>query len=187
MSKSTIIKKISYSVFANVISLLVSIFMVIIVPKFLSLEDYGLWQLFLFYYSYMAFILDTQGILLKHWIPSFLQGNYMESLCFSFLFQLLFLLVLCGLLMTLSSSVSFGVSSSLSHSLILTMPVIRLCSLLTASNGMPHSCCWKERSCFRPSSYALQPASAPFLIYILQRCFPLFQSLWLERIGVKAY
>lgn len=110
----------------------------------------------------MAFILDTQGILLKHWIPSFLQGNYMESLCFSFLFQLLFLLVLCGLLMTLSSSVSFGVSSSLSHSLILTMPVIRLCSLLTASNGMPHSCCWKERSCFRPSSYALQPASGTF-------------------------
>ena len=170
--------------------------MVIIVPKFLSLEDYGLWQLFLFYYSYIGFFHFgwEDGIYLRYAGNSFetldsklLQGNYMESLCFSFLFQLLFLLVLCGLLMTLSSSVSFGVSSSLSHSLILTMPVIRLCSLLTASNGMPHSCCWKERSCFRPSSYALQPASAPFLIYILQRCFPLFQSLWLERIGVKAY
>lgn len=76
MSKSTIIKKISYSVFANVISLLVSIFMVIIVPKFLSLEDYGLWQLFLFYYSYIGFFHFgwEDGIYLRY------AGNSFETL-----------------------------------------------------------------------------------------------------------
>lgn len=55
LEKSKVIKNISYSVFANLISLLVSVFMVMIVPKFLSVKDYGTWQLFLFYFSYLGF------------------------------------------------------------------------------------------------------------------------------------
>lgn len=50
------LKNISYSFFANVVSLGVSILMVMFVPKFLSLQDYGMWQLFLFYYSYLGFL-----------------------------------------------------------------------------------------------------------------------------------
>lgn len=50
-----VLKKLSYSVIANLISLLVSVIMVMFVPKFLSLEDYGTWQLFLFYFSYLGF------------------------------------------------------------------------------------------------------------------------------------
>lgn len=30
--------------------------MVMVVPKFLSIQDYGLWQLFLFYFSYLGFL-----------------------------------------------------------------------------------------------------------------------------------
>lgn len=50
------IKNISYSFSANLISLLISAFMVMFVPKLLSVNDYGLWQLFLFYYSYLGFL-----------------------------------------------------------------------------------------------------------------------------------
>lgn len=51
-----ILKKISYSLMANIVSLSVSVCMVMFVPKFLPVEDYGLWQLFLFYFSYLGFL-----------------------------------------------------------------------------------------------------------------------------------
>ena len=51
-----ILKNIAYSFGANLTSLCISIFMVMFVPKFLSIDDYGLWQLFLFYFSYLGFL-----------------------------------------------------------------------------------------------------------------------------------
>ena len=51
-----IIKNISYSISSNLISLGVSLLMVVFVPKFLPIEDYGIWQLFLFYFSYLGFL-----------------------------------------------------------------------------------------------------------------------------------
>lgn len=56
MKLGGVIKNVSYSFSANLISLLISIFMVMVVPKLLSVNDYGLWQLFLFYYSYLGFL-----------------------------------------------------------------------------------------------------------------------------------
>lgn len=55
MDGNRILKNVSYSIVANLVSLLVSAFMVILVPKFMTVEDYGIWQLFLFYYSYLGF------------------------------------------------------------------------------------------------------------------------------------
>lgn len=51
-----ILKNISYSFGVNVFSLCISAFMVIIVPKFLTVDEYGMWQLFLFYSSYLGFL-----------------------------------------------------------------------------------------------------------------------------------
>ncbi len=56
MKAHNFLKNLSYSFSANVVSLGVSVFMVMFLPKFLSLEDYGLWQLFLFYFSYLGFL-----------------------------------------------------------------------------------------------------------------------------------
>lgn len=56
MKISLIIKNIAYSFSANLVSLGISVFMVAFVPKFLSVDDYGLWQLFLFYFSYLGFL-----------------------------------------------------------------------------------------------------------------------------------
>lgn len=50
------IKNIAYSFGANLVSLGISVFMVMFVPKYLSVNDYGLWQLFLFYFSYLGFL-----------------------------------------------------------------------------------------------------------------------------------
>lgn len=56
MGKKNIIRNISYSFSANILSLFVSAMMVMVVPKFLSVDDYGMWQLFLFYFSYLGFL-----------------------------------------------------------------------------------------------------------------------------------
>jgi O-antigen/teichoic acid export membrane protein len=50
------VKNISYSLGANSVSLGVSVLMVMFVPKLLPVEDYGKWQLFLFYFSYLGFL-----------------------------------------------------------------------------------------------------------------------------------
>lgn len=54
--KKQILKNISFSVFANLISFITSVFMIMIVPKFLTVEDYGQWQLFLFYMTYVGLL-----------------------------------------------------------------------------------------------------------------------------------
>lgn len=51
-----VVKNISYSFGANVVSLGISVLMVMFVPKLLLVEDYGKWQLFLFYISYLGFL-----------------------------------------------------------------------------------------------------------------------------------
>ena len=54
MVKRQIVKNISFSFCANLLSFIVSIFMVMFVPKFLSIDEHGKWQLFLFYMTYLG-------------------------------------------------------------------------------------------------------------------------------------
>ena len=71
-----ILKNVSYSFTANIISMIVSVISVTFLPKFMSVEDYGVWQLYLFYVSYLGFFhfgwLD--GICLRY------GGCYFEKL-----------------------------------------------------------------------------------------------------------
>ena len=71
-----VLKNISYSFTANIISMIISVISVTFLPKFMSLEDYGVWQLYLFYVSYLGFFhfgwLD--GICLRY------GGYYFEKL-----------------------------------------------------------------------------------------------------------
>lgn len=52
----SITKKFGYSFGANIISLLMSILTVSVLPKYMTIQDYGLFQLFLFYFSYVGFL-----------------------------------------------------------------------------------------------------------------------------------
>ncbi len=49
-------KNFSYTLMSNLVSLLVSVLMVLVVPKLLGTEDFGYWQLYLFYSSYVGFL-----------------------------------------------------------------------------------------------------------------------------------
>ena len=51
-----VISNISYTFVANLASMLVSIMVILLVPKQLSVEKYGYWQLYLFYTSYAGFL-----------------------------------------------------------------------------------------------------------------------------------
>ena len=50
------IKDFSYILISNLISLIVSILVVLIIPKLVGVEEYGYWQLYLFYASYVGFM-----------------------------------------------------------------------------------------------------------------------------------
>lgn len=67
ISKSKFKKNLAFAFMAQSISFLLSAIMSIIVPKFLNVENYGYWQLFLFYVSYAGFFHFglTDGVYLK--------------------------------------------------------------------------------------------------------------------------
>lgn len=97
MRFSNILKNISYSLIANLFSLCVSVFMVSFVPKFLSINDYGIWQLFLFYYSYIGFFAFglEDGIYLRYAGKNFneldsktMSGQYYIDLVFQVLISI---------------------------------------------------------------------------------------------------
>jgi len=52
----TFLKNISYTLSSNVVTLIISALVVFILPKLLSIEEYGYWQLFIFYSSYVPFL-----------------------------------------------------------------------------------------------------------------------------------
>lgn len=55
MNNKKIVKNLSYSVLANGTSTLVSMILVLFVPKILGVKEYSYWQLYLFYASYVGF------------------------------------------------------------------------------------------------------------------------------------
>ena len=50
------IKNMSYTITSNLISLIASTLVVLIIPKLIGVEEYGYWQLYIFYSSYVGFL-----------------------------------------------------------------------------------------------------------------------------------
>ncbi|TXW88772.1 hypothetical protein D4M61_29975, partial [Klebsiella pneumoniae] len=50
-----ILKNLRYAVSANLFVMIISIITNLVLPIFLSVENYGYWQLYLFYYGYVGF------------------------------------------------------------------------------------------------------------------------------------
>lgn len=46
----------SYTIISNIISLVISTLVVLIIPRLVGVEEYGYWQLYLFYSSYVGFL-----------------------------------------------------------------------------------------------------------------------------------
>ncbi|WP_163144071.1 hypothetical protein [Bacillus sp. 22-7] len=52
----TFIRNFSYTLSSNLISMLISTIVILLVPKLIGVEEYGYWQLYLFYSSYVGFL-----------------------------------------------------------------------------------------------------------------------------------
>ena len=50
------IKNLSYTITSNLITLIISTLVILIIPKLIGVEEYGYWQLYLFYSSYVGFL-----------------------------------------------------------------------------------------------------------------------------------
>lgn len=63
-----ILKSISYTIVSNIFTLLTSLLVVLIVPKYLTIEEYSYWQLYLFYSMFVGFLHFgwIDGIYLKY-------------------------------------------------------------------------------------------------------------------------
>lgn len=61
-------KNFSYTLSSNFINLLVSAIVIFVVPKIINFEQYGYWQLFIFYSAYVPFLQFgwTDGIFLRY-------------------------------------------------------------------------------------------------------------------------
>lgn len=67
-SVRSILWKLYYSISANLVNFLVSLLISFIIPKFLGLEQYGYWQLYIFYVGYVGFFHfgHADGIYLRY-------------------------------------------------------------------------------------------------------------------------
>lgn len=93
-SAKKIIRNFSYTLFTNLVSLLISTLVVLILPKLLGVEAYGYWQLYLFYSSYVGFLHFgwNDGIYLRFGGKEYKELD--KSLFFSQFYMLLMLQVL---------------------------------------------------------------------------------------------
>lgn len=96
---SNLFKNISYSFTANITSMLISVLMIIFMPKILEVQDYSIWQLYAFYSSYLGFFhfgwLD--GIYLRYGGYEFEKLNklkFSNQLYSLFLFEVIITVIL---------------------------------------------------------------------------------------------
>lgn len=90
------IKNFSYSLSSNLISLIISTIVILIVPKLIGVEDYGYWQLYLFYSSYVGFLHFgwNDGIYLRYGGKDYKELN--KNLFFSQFWMLVTFQILIG-------------------------------------------------------------------------------------------
>lgn len=68
MNVRVIIRNFSYSASANVISFIITLLSILIIPKLIGVREYGYWQVYLFYTSYIGFFHfgHADGVYLKY-------------------------------------------------------------------------------------------------------------------------
>lgn len=126
------IKNFSYTLATNLISLFISLLIVLIVPKLIGVEDYGFWQLYLFYASYVAFLHFgwTDGLYLRY------GGKKYRDLDNRLLFSQFYMLVVMQLIIALLIIIiSFMYIKEENRMFIMGMTVI--CMIITNARSFP--------------------------------------------------
>lgn len=90
------IKNMSYTISSNLISLIVSTLVVLVVPKLIGVTEYGYWQLYLFYTSYVGFLHFgwNDGIYLRYGGENY--RNLNKKLFYSQYISILFFQLIIG-------------------------------------------------------------------------------------------
>ncbi|QGS37376.1 hypothetical protein FOB80_07755 [Aerococcus viridans] len=118
-----LIKNFSYSLSANFISLLISSLVVLVVPKLIGVEQYGFWQIYIFYSSYVGFLHFgwNDGIYLRYGGEDYEKLN--KANFFSQFYSLLFSQLLVAISLIASS---FIFIQNFDRKFILTMIAIQV-------------------------------------------------------------
>ncbi|MGX7038984.1 MATE family efflux transporter [Vagococcus fessus] len=95
MNKKSILKNFSYTFIANMVSLLVSLLLIIFVPKFIGVKEYGYWQLYVFYTTYVSYMSFgiSDGFYLRHGGREYDELDK-ESLSFQYWFMVIYNVIL---------------------------------------------------------------------------------------------
>lgn len=96
-----IAKNFSYSLASNLISLIISALITLVIPRIIGVEDYGYWQLYLFYSSYITFLTLgwNDGIYLRYGGEEY--DNLDKNLFFSQFYSLLFSQIVIAVIISL--------------------------------------------------------------------------------------
>lgn len=107
MNKKAIdfIKNFSYTLTSNLVSMIVSILVILIVPKLIGVEEYGYWQLYLFYSVYVGFLHFgwDDGIYLRYGGKEYKELD--KRLFFSQFYMLVILQLLLAVIICISSTI----------------------------------------------------------------------------------
>lgn len=103
LKTKSFIKNMSYTISSNLISFIVSTLVILIIPKLIGVEDYGYWQLYIFYAAYVGILHFgwNDGIYLRFGGEEF--NNLDKRLFFSQFIQLLITQLFVGLLIWMGS------------------------------------------------------------------------------------
>lgn len=118
-----IVKNFSYSMSSNLISMLISTLVVLVIPRIIGVEDYGFWQLYLFYSSYIGFLHFgwIDGIYLRYGGEEY--EDLDKPLFFSQFYSLFLLQVVFALILVF---VSFNFINDVDRLFILQMIAIEI-------------------------------------------------------------
>ncbi|MBG9544828.1 flippase [Cytobacillus firmus] len=128
------LKNFAYTLTSNLVALAVSVLVVLIVPKLVGVDQYGYWQLYLFYTAYVGFMHFgwNDGIYLRY------GGKEYKSLDKSLFFSQFYMLVIMQLIISVSLIlVAMAVTSDENRIFIIQMTA--LCLLLVNVRQMPLS------------------------------------------------
>lgn len=139
---SNFIRNFSYTLSSNLISLVVSSLVVLIIPKLIGIEEYGYWQLYLFYSMYVGFLHFgwSDGIYLRYGGKNYNDLN--KSLFFSQFYMLVILqFIIAAIIMCIPIIISLDTNrvfifQMIAINLIITNSKSILLFILQATNRL---------------------------------------------------
>jgi O-antigen/teichoic acid export membrane protein len=117
-----LIKNFSYTISSNLISLIISTVVILIIPKLIGVEEYGYWQLYLFYTFYGGLLNFgwNDGIYLRY------GGKDYKEIDKRLFFSQFYMLVILQLFIVIAALIIFGINFSNNRVFIFQMTALSL-------------------------------------------------------------